>query len=68
MILVEFTPEGGSIQRISNEDIALTYQWFGFIIAMPSFSIGLPTRHGGFAKPEFSEFLYGLRNQVFHFW
>jgi len=54
MILVEFTPNGGTLQRISNEDIALEYQWFGYITSMSTMKLSLPTRHGGFARPEFA--------------
>ena len=54
MILVEFTPTGGTLQRISNEDIALEYQWFGYITSMSTMKLSLPTRHGGFARPEYA--------------
>jgi len=55
MILVEFTPAGGSLYRLSTEDIALTYQWFGYITSIVSIKIQLPTRHGGYAEPSFSD-------------
>jgi hypothetical protein len=55
MILLEFTPAGGTLQRLSTEDIALEYQWFGYILAMSSVKFQLPTKHGGFAAPSFSE-------------
>jgi hypothetical protein len=55
MILMEFTPTGGSTYRISTEDRALTYQWFGYISVFNSLKISLPFRHGGIARPEFSD-------------
>ncbi len=55
MILVEFTPSGGSLYRISLNDVALEYQWFGYIKSLSSIKFALPTRHGGYARPEFSQ-------------
>jgi hypothetical protein len=54
MILMEFTV-GATTYRISTEDKALTYQWFGYITAFNSLKISLPNRHGGIARPEFSD-------------
>jgi hypothetical protein len=54
---MEFTPTGGSTYRISTEDRALTYQWFGYVQAFNSLKIALPTRHGGIAQPEFSDII-----------
>lgn len=54
MILMEFTA-GATTYRISTEDKALTYQWFGYITDFNSLKIALPTRHGGIARPEFSD-------------
>lgn len=55
MILMEFTPDGYDLQRISTEDIALEYQWFSYITTISSIRIGLSQIYGGFAKPEFSD-------------
>jgi hypothetical protein len=55
MILVEFTPSGGSLYRISLNDVALEYQWFGYVKSLSSIKFALPTRHGGYARPEFSQ-------------
>jgi len=52
---MEFTPPDGSLYRISTDDIALTYQWFGWITSFNSLKIALPFRHGGIAQPEFSD-------------
>jgi len=55
MILMEFTPEGYGLQRISTEDIALEYQWFSYINSIASIRISLSQEYGGFAKPKFSD-------------
>ena len=54
MILVDFTPEGGQLQRLSTEYAALKYQWFGYITSMSTMKLALPSRHGGIARPEFA--------------
>lgn len=56
MILMEFTV-GATTYRISTEDKALTYQWFGYITDFNSLKIALPTRHGGISRPEFSDIM-----------
>lgn len=55
MILCEFTPDGGTLQRISDEDIALDYQWFSYIKSMDSIKFQLPQVYGGYAGPSFSD-------------
>lgn len=55
MILIEFTPDGGTLQRISTEDIALEYQWFSYVQSIKSIKLQLTKKHGGFAKPDFSD-------------
>lgn len=53
-LLVEFTPAGGTLQRISNEDVALDYLWIANIISFSSFRLELEYGWGGYAKPTFS--------------
>jgi len=55
MILCEFTGVGQSMVRMSTDDIALTYQWFSYIRSIASIKIALPKKHGGYAKPDFSD-------------
>lgn len=55
MILVEFTPEGGSLHRISNKDLTLTYPWDSYIVSLSSIKFSLKSVQGGYAKPTFSE-------------
>lgn len=55
MILMEFTPDGYGLQRISTEDVALEYQWFSYINSIASIRISLSQEYGGFAKPKFSD-------------
>lgn len=54
-LLVEFTPDGGTMQRISNEDIPLTYQWFSYIFSFSSFRLELDKKYGGYASPSYSD-------------
>ena len=55
MLLVEWTPTGGSLTRISTEDVALTYQWFGYITSLASLKIQMAEKYGGYCKPSFSD-------------
>lgn len=55
MILVEFTPTGGTLHRISTRDIALTHQWYGHIKSSAIFKMTLPEVYGGYAAPDFSD-------------
>jgi hypothetical protein len=54
-LLIEFTPNGESLKRISNEDIALTYQWLGYVFSFGSFRLELSEDYGGYASPSFSD-------------
>lgn len=55
MILVEWTPESGSLARLSTRDIALTYQWYGYITSIASIKFSTSKVYGGYAKPTFSD-------------
>lgn len=55
MILCEFTPDGGALQRISDEDIALDYQWLSYLKSISSIKFQLPQVYGGYAGPSFSD-------------
>ena len=55
MLLVEWTPDGGSLTRISTEDVALTYQWLGYITSLASLKIQMAEKYGGYCKPSFSD-------------
>lgn len=55
MILIEFTPTGGSLHRIAMADTAIEHQWLSVVVSFSSLKIALPYRHGGIAKPEFSD-------------
>ena len=54
-LLIEFTPHGGTLQRISNEDIPLTHQWFSYVFSFSSFRLDLNEYYGGYASPSFSD-------------
>lgn len=54
-LLIEFTPNGGTMQRISNEDIALDHQWVAHILSFSSFRLELDEDYGGYVKPSFSD-------------
>ena len=55
MILCEFTPDGGTLQRIAMDDIALDYQWFGYIQKFSSFKMTTEYEYGGYVKPSFTD-------------
>ncbi len=60
MILVEFTPDGSAMQRISTEDVALDYQWYSYIKSISSIKLQLPDYYGGYAAPSFSDITINL--------
>ncbi len=55
MILCEWTPSGGSLTRISTEDIALDFQWYSYITSIASIKFQTTELFGGYAKPSFSD-------------
>lgn len=66
MLLIEFTLDGGSLQRISNQDIALTHQWFSYVRSFSSFKMECAEKYGGYAKPTFSDL--ELSPELFDVW
>lgn len=57
MLLCEFTPDGGTLARISTEDIALDYQWLSYITSLSSIKFQTTQKYGGYAKPSFSDMM-----------
>lgn len=55
MILCEWTPDGGSMIRISDMDRPLTHQWYNHIKSLSSIKFALASVTGGYAKPKFSD-------------
>jgi len=55
MILIEWTPEGDDMIRISTADIPLEHQWFGYVLSMSSLKFACASQLGGYCKPSFSE-------------
>lgn len=65
-LLVEFTPHGGVLQRLSNEDIPLTDQWFSYILSFLSVRLDIEKDYGGYVSPSYSDIV--ISPEAFESW